>query len=167
MAESDIIRTTIYLPRSLHTALKNKEINVSRMVRAFIDTILQDDELEIIEREIQQLQKRLHELEAKRQYLLEQRQQQQIKEESIMEKARPLTKYLNQLFKQHPFDMKTVIATSQIIPYIQEEYGLDIAGGDILNLQKRANSNGGELHIEDILPYFEKLSRAREVVIHA
>jgi len=170
MKENDIVRTTIYLPRNLHTILKKREINMSRMVRAFIDTILQDDELEIIERKIMQLKKRLQELEAKRQYLLQQREKEKLQEETIMEKARKFVAYLNNLFKQEPYDLEMTLITSQALQFIQEEFGVNLKVKDILQMQQKAKSNGGEIHIEDILPYFEKLAVARKEakeVIHA
>jgi len=170
MKENDIVRTTIYLPRNLHTILKKREINVSRMVRAFIDTILQDDELEIIEREIMQLKKRLQELEAKRQYLLQQREKEKLQEETIMEKARKFVAYLNNLFRNEPYDLEMTLITTDSLQYIQEEFGVNMKVKDILQMQQKAKSNGGKIHIEDILPYFEKLAVARKEVkgvIHA
>jgi len=164
MKENDIVRTTIYLPRNLHTALKSKEINVSRMVRAFIDTILQDDELELIEREIQQLRKRLQELEAKKAYLLQQREKEKLQEETIMDKARKFVSYLNELFKQNPFDLETKLATTQVMIYIQEEFGINVSTDDILKIQRKAKSNGG-VYVEDVLPYFEKIAVARKEVM--
>ena len=162
MGENDIVRTTIYLPRNLHAILKKREINVSRMVRAFIDTILQDDELEIIEREIMQLKKRLQELEAKRAYLLKKREEEKLQQQSIMEKAKKFVNYLNNLFQQEPSDLEMTLITSQAIQFIQEEFGVNLKVKDILQMQQKAKSNGGKIHIEDILPYFEKLAVARK-----
>jgi len=165
MGEEAIHRTTLYIPKSQWQILKRRGLNISRLIRSYLDIIIKEDELELIEREIQQLKKKLQELEAKKAYLLQQREKERYKQSVILEKARKFAEFLNNIFRDHPYDLQQQLLTTRILEYIQEEFSIVVSVEHIIKLQQKAKANSGKIYLEDVLPFFEKLKVARNEVI--
>jgi len=169
MKEEEIIRTTLYLPKSLHIAVKSKDLNMSKLVRSFLEQIIEEDEEDILVREIERKKQELKQLEAKLKIIREKKKKENAEKQYIIDVATKVAEFLTIRFKNFIQAAKKydhVNADHFIagtIDLIQKDYGIFIRYDEMVKLMEKVNSNGSRIEKEDIIPYVIK----QKEVIHA
>ena len=142
MGEENIVRTTLYLPKSLYLAVKSKDLNMSRLVRSFLEQIIEEDEEDILVREIEKKKKE----NAEKQY--------------ILDVATKMAEFLTLRFKQfirHTSKEERIWAGNEFIAntidIIQKDYGVFIEYNEMVKLFEKVDANGSRIEKEDIIPY--------------
>lgn len=167
MKEGDIVRTTLYLPRGLHVAVKGKDLNMSKLVRAFLEQIMEEDEEDILVREIEKKKQELKQLEAKLKLIREKKKKENEEKQHILHVAAKIAEFLTVRFKNFTqaakkhthLDGNRFIAGT--IDLIQKDYGIFIEYNEMIKLMEKVNSNGFKVEKEDIIPYIVKQTEVK------
>ena len=153
MKEEQIVRTSIYLPKGLFLLAKKKQINMSKMFRMFLEEMLKDDEVEILKREIEELERKLDEKKAKLALIMEEKKKKQEMEEAMMKVAEKLANYLTMRLKQwmgafKPEDKGRIVSGAARI--LKLDYGIDVDVEQVQGIFEKAMSNGSVVKPEDV-----------------
>ena len=153
MKEEQIVRTSIYLPKGLFLLAKKKQINMSKMFRMFLEEVLKDDEVEILKREIEELERKLKEKKAKLALIMEERRKKQEMGKAIMKVAEKLADYLTMRLKQwteafKPEDKRRIVSGAARI--LKLDYGIDVDVEQVQGIFEKAISNGSIIKPEDV-----------------
>ena len=168
MGEENIVRTTLYLPKSLYLAIKSKDLNMSKLVRSFLEQIIEEDEEDILVREIEKKKQELRQLEAKLKLIREKKKKENAEKQYILDVATKIAEFLTLRFKQfirHTSKEERIWAGNEFIAntidLIQKDYGIFIEYNEMVKLFEKVDANGSRIEKEDIIPY---VVRQREKV---
>jgi len=162
MKEGEIVRTTLYLPRSLHIAVKSKDLNLSKLIRSFLEQIIEEDEEDIILREIERKKQELKQLEAKLKIIREKKKKENAEKQYIIDVATKIAEFLTVRFKNFLQASKEyrLVDTNHFIAgtidLVEKNYGIFIEYDEMVKLLQKVNGNGSKIDKEDILPYVVK-----------
>ncbi len=153
MKEELIARTSIYLPKELFLLAKKKQINISKMFRIFLEEMMKDDEVEILKREIEELERRLEEKKAKLSFLMEERKRKEREEEAITKIVGKITSPLSIRFSQwmesfKPEDKARIVYG--ISKIVKDNYGIEMDKDFIITIFENAMNNGSKIKVEEV-----------------
>ena len=111
----------------------------------FLEEMLKDDEVEILKREIEELERKLKEKKAKLALIMEERRKKQEMEKAIMKVAEKLADYLTMRLKQwteafKPEDKRRIVSGAARI--LKLDYGIDVDVEQVQGIFEKAISNG-------------------------
>jgi len=154
MKEEEIVRTSIYLPKSLFLAIRSKQINLSREVREYLYQRIQEDEEQKLIKEIEEHKKIVRQLEAKLAIIKKKKKEEEEKRKILYQLADKIAKWLDIRLRNIP-EKNQQFFINKTIEILKSKYNVELSDKHIISLSNKIKSNGNKIKIEDILQILE------------